>query len=210
MKTDLLILFWRLLSNYKVMILRILHLSFLKSTRVLLVTAVWLVGYVSVTAQSIKPFVLPTANSNINTTSNKLIWTVGEAVASTLQGPEVRLYQGFVMPIVSMPASQSALGKSDITLPELLPIVDDPRVLVYPNPVSQGDLLQIRTEGLSRESVGIKVVTSNGQVIETEKLGAEFDPEVGEIRLRISLTSGFYLLQIPTAHGIVTRKLLVR
>lgn len=190
--------------------LRMLSIGCLKINHLLLLIAFWSGWTGSVSAQSIKPFVLPSANSNTNTTSNKLIWTVGEAVVTTLQSPGVRLYQGFVMPTASEPASQSVLGKSDIILPELLPIVDDPRVLVYPNPLLQGGLLQIRAEGLSRESEGIKVITSNGQVIEPDKLGAEFDAEVGEIRLRISLTSGFYLLQIPTAHGIVTRKLLVR
>lgn len=164
----------------------------------------------SLIGQGLGASVFTSANSSINSTSHTLIWTVGEAVVSTLEGPNVKLYMGFIMPITVNATPPLASSKSTVNLVGNIALDDAKDILVYPNPVNQGEKLFIRGEPLIPQSVNIKVMTSNGQILSGGPVNAQFNDNLTEMALTLNIPAGFYLLQVPVKSGFVTRRLIIR
>lgn len=163
------------------------------------------------TGQDLGANVFSSSSSSLNSTSNTLIWTVGEAVVSTLEGPNVKLYMGFIMPITVGSATPQVSSKSNSDLVVGNPVFSEAKeVLLYPNPLDQGERLLIRGEPLTSQSVNIKVITSNGQVLSGGQVNAQIDDDLTQMTLELNMPPGFYLLQIPVKSGFVTRKLVIR
>lgn len=161
--------------------------------------------------QSLKPIVFPSANSTLNGTSPSLIWTVGEAIVSVKENPNVRLYMGFIMPVTFVSTASQGSAKANTNLiNESAENASDDGILIYPNPLGPGNVLHVRGRGLTEASTGIRIINSNGQSLEVDKLNLLSHQDEKELEVHLNLSSGFYLIQVPVANGLISGKLIIR
>ena len=142
--------------------------------------------------------------SVVSTTSKvdpEIVFSAGEAVVNKLEGANLTLYQGFIMPLFvpaqSPPPSEFA-PNSLLVIPEEIKTVR-----IWPNPVTTGGMLTISGLGVLAE---IKLWTLQGSKVESTVSGTG----PGTVEIPIYEQPGLYLIEVKTSIGTVKKKIIVR
>jgi hypothetical protein len=126
----------------------------------------------------IKPEIISSSGTTINSTSIQLSWTLGEVTISTFQSEGIMLTQGFHQPRMIVTGIDSLVSENE-------------NIIVYPNPAS--DMLNIKITYENPISVLLRMTDIKGMLIWES---AYFESHITETIWVQNLPNGIYLLSI--------------
>lgn len=147
-------------------------------------------------AQSISREVIGSAGEELSSTNIQLNISVGEAVITTLESPNILLTQGFQQPEVNLGTVDELQLNNEISM--------------YPNPASDVLNLKFISNELSSEQIMVRIFDVGGQLVLQED-GELFPGSSQSFQLDVnSLRTGHYQLLVLTDGQAIARGKFVK